>query len=158
MNKSTYELALNAVKGSSTNIIKKHTFNSSSVEIKKFNEEQMIAIEPLYCKPLDSDAHEQGMTETEIRKMVDNINTNIDKISGNIAHVFNTDGFYFVKAWVNECDCMIGNQFVPEGQPIIAVQFTDKTLWDMRKTGQLQGLSIGARGHVVDNPEYQEAK
>ena len=123
------------------------------VEITKFNEEQMIAIEPLYCKPMDSDAHDQGMTEEEIRKMVDNINTNINKISGNIGHVFNTDGFYFVKAWVNECECMIGSEFVPEGQPIIKVQFTDETLWSMRKTGQLQGLSIGALGVIVENEE-----
>lgn len=123
------------------------------VEISKFNEEQMVAIEPLYCKPMDSDAHGQGMTEEEIRKMVDNINTNINKISGNIGHVFNTDGFYFVKAWVNECECMIGSEFVPEGQPIIKVQFTDETLWSMRKTGQLQGLSIGALGVIVENEE-----
>lgn len=125
----------------------------SLIEITKFNEEQMIAIEPLYCKPMESDAHDQGMTEEEIRKMVDNINTNIHKISGNIGHVFNTDGFYFVKAWVNECECMIGSEFVPEGQPIIKVQFTDETLWSMRKTGQLQGLSIGALGIIVENEE-----
>ena len=125
----------------------------SLIEITKFNEEQMIAIEPLYCKPMDSDAHDQGMTEEEIRKMVDNINANINKISGNIGHVFNTDGFYFVKAWVNECECMIGSEFVPEGQPIIKVQFTDETLWSMRKTGQLQGLSIGALGVIVENEE-----
>lgn len=125
----------------------------SLIEITKFNEEQMIAIEPLYCKPMESDAHDQGMTEEEIRKMVDNINTNINKISGNIGHVFNTDGFYFVKAWVNECECMIGSEFVPEGQPIIKVQFTDETLWSMRKTGQLQGLSIGALGVIVENEE-----
>lgn len=125
----------------------------SLIEITKFNEEQMIAIEPLYCKPMDSDAHDQGMTEEEIRKMVDNINTNINKISGNIGHVFNTDGFHFVKAWVNECECMIGSEFVPEGQPIIKVQFTDETLWAMRKTGQLQGLSIGALGVIVENEE-----
>lgn len=125
----------------------------SLIEITKFNEEQMIAIEPLYCKPMDPDAHDQGMTEEEIRKMVDNINTNISKISGNIGHVFNTDGFYFVKAWVNECECMIGSEFVPEGQPIIKVQFTDETLWSMRKTGQLQGLSIGALGVIVENEE-----
>lgn len=125
----------------------------SLIEITKFSEEQMIAIEPLYCKPMESDAHDQGMTEEEIRKMVDNINTNISKISGNIGHVFNTDGFYFVKAWVNECECMIGSEFVPEGQPIIKVQFTDETLWSMRKTGQLQGLSIGALGVIVENEE-----
>lgn len=149
-----YNHALNAIKKSSN----PEKLDSSKVEIKKFNEEQMIAIEPLYCKPMECDSHNQGMTEEEIRKMVDNINANIHKISGNIGHVFNTSGFYFVKAWVNECECMIGDEFVSVGQPIIKVQFTDETLWSMRKTGQLQGLSIGALGVVVENPEYKEVK
>lgn len=141
-----------AISKATTEVVEKGN-KGSLIEITKFNEEQMVAIEPLYCKPMDSDAHGQGMVEEEIRKMVDNINTNINKISGNIGHVFNTDGFYFVKAWVNECECMIGSEFVPEGQPIIKVQFTDETLWSMRKTGQLQGLSIGALGVIVENEE-----
>lgn len=141
-----------AISKATTEVVEKGN-KGSLIEITKFNEEQMVAIEPLYCKPMDSDAHGQGMVEEEIRKMVDNINANIHKISGNIGHVFNTDGFYFVKAWVNECECRIGSEFVPEGQPIIKVQFTDETLWAMRKTGQLQGLSIGALGVIVENEE-----
>jgi hypothetical protein len=140
------------------NLITKH-FGSGQTNLQqiiKFNDEKMIAIEPLYCKPLEPDLHGEGMTEEEIRKMVDNINTNIDKISGNIGHAFNTDGFYFLKAWVNECDCVIGDEIVPEGMPIIKVQFVDNKLWELRKAGELSGLSIGALGVVVDNPDYKE--
>lgn len=140
-----------------TKLITKHFgIDKSLQQIIKFNEEQMIAIEPLYCKPMESDLHEEGMTEEEIRKMVDNINKNIDKISGNIGHAINTDGFYFIKAWVNECDCIIGDEIVPEGIPIIKVQFVDDKLWELRKSGKLNGLSIGALGSVVDNPDYKE--
>lgn len=138
-------------------LINKHFGGGTNLQqITKFNEEQMVAIEPLYCKPLDADLHEEGMTEEEIRKMVDNINANIDKISGNIGHALNTEGFHFVKAWVNECECVIGEEVVPEGQPIIKVQFTDDNLWELRKSGKLCGLSIGALGSVVDNPDYKE--
>ncbi|MGL6462903.1 XkdF-like putative serine protease domain-containing protein [Aeromonas hydrophila] len=151
---NNYKHALNAIKKASNIVTTKP--ESSKVEITKFNEEQMVSIEPLYCSPMKPDAHNQAMIEEEIRKMVDNINMNIDKISANIGHLFNTSGFHFVRAWVNECDCIIGSEFVPEGQPIIKVQFTDKTLWEMRKTGQLQGLSIGALGTIVANPDYKE--
>lgn len=144
------------IEGLTSLITKYFGGNNTLQEIKKFNEEEMIAIEPLYCKPMEADLHEEGMTEEEIRKMVEDINKNIDKISGNIGHAFNTDGFYFVKAWVNECDCMIGSEFVPEGQPIIKVQFVDEKLWDLRKSGKLQGLSIGALGVIEDNPEYKD--
>lgn len=124
--------------------------------IVKFNEEEMIAIEPLYAMPMESDKHGEGMTALEIQKMVDNINKNIAKIKGNIGHMVNTDGYHFVKAWVNPCDCMIGEEFVPEGQPMIKVQFTDEKLWQMRKDGKLMGLSVGAVGSRRENPDYTE--
>lgn len=124
--------------------------------IKKFNDEEMVAIEPLYALPMEADSHEEGMTLDEIRKMVENINHNIETITGNIGHVVDTNGFYFEKAWVNECECMIGDEIVPEGQPIIKVKFEDKELWEMRKSGQLQGLSIGAVGKRVENEDYEQ--
>ena len=120
--------------------------NKTIPVIKQLEDEQMIAIEPMYCAPDVADAHQEAMTEIEIRKMVENFNKNIDKISGNIGHVVNTDGVKPVKAWVNECDCYIGDTFVPEGQPIVKMQFSDPTLWEKRKSGLLMGVSIGARG------------
>lgn len=141
-----------------TNLITKHFGKPRQPlqEIEKFYEEEMVAIEPLYCRPDEADLHNEGMSETEIRKMVANINENLDNISGNIAHVYNTEGFYFEKAWVNECECKIGDEVVLEGQPIIKVKFTDENLWELRKAGKLQGLSIGALGVKEDNPDYEE--
>lgn len=121
--------------------------------IKKFEDEKMEAIEILYCKPMEADAHDEGMTEEEIRKMVSNFNQNIDKIKGNIGHIVNIDGFKPLKAWVNECDCYIGDEFVPEGMPLVKTKFTDVDLWEKRKAGLLKGVSIGARGVKVDISE-----
>jgi len=134
------------------------TKESTLQTIKKFSEEEMISIEPLYCLPMEADAHDDGMTLAEIRKMVDNINKNIETITGNIGHVMDTEGFYFTKAWVNECECKFTEtgETIPEGQPIIKVQFVDKDLWEARKNGQLAGLSIGAVGKRIDNEDYTE--
>lgn len=122
--------------------------------IKQFTEEKMEAIEPLYCLADTADAHKEGMTEQHIRKMVDNFNTNISNVKGNIAHIAMTDGFHPLKAWVNECDCMIGDEFVPEGQPIVKMKFTNEKMWEARKSGVLGGVSIGAKGKRIPNPEY----
>lgn len=81
--------------------------------------------------------------------MVDNLNMNIQKgkVKGNIAHIANTDKIEPIKAWVNPVDCMIGEEFVPEGMPLIKMKFHDSELWDKRKTGILKGVSIGAKGY-----------
>lgn len=112
----------------------------------KFDEEQMQVIEVLYCPPEHDDLHGERMSEEEIRKMVDNFNTNIDNVSGNLGHIKNTDKFQPVKAWVNEVDCYIGEELVVEGTPLVKIQFNDAELYQARKDGVLKGLSIGAMG------------
>lgn len=120
--------------------------NVNLAVIKKFEDEKMESIEVLYCAPLEADAHGEGMTEVEIRKMVDNFNANIDKIKGNFGHVINTDKFSPVKAWVNECDCIIGEEEVKEGLPLVKLKFHDPELFQKRKDGIFKGISISARG------------
>lgn len=114
--------------------------------VKQFEDEKCESIEVLYCAPLESDAHGEGMTEDEIRKMVDNFNENITKIRGNFGHAVNTDKFSPVKAWVNECDCTIGDEIVKEGIPLVKLKFHDPELFQKRKDGVFKGISIGAQG------------
>ena len=63
-------------------------------------------------------------------------------------------------------DVYIGNPAKPsemilvkEGQPIVKLKFSDteigKYLWEKRKSGKLLGVSIGAKGKRVPNPNYK---
>ena len=115
--------------------------------IKQFNDEKMEAIEYLYTYG-EEDAHGEQMTLDEIRKMVDSLNRAVanGKLKSNINHSVDVEGFHVVKAWVNECDCMIGDTLVLEGFPLVKIKFTDKRLWEARKSGELMGISIGAIG------------
>ena len=119
------------------------------VKQNKFDEEKMQVIEVMYCPPEHDDLHGERMSEIEIRKMVDNFNANITNVSGNLGHIKNTDKFKPVKAWVNEVDCYIGDEFVVEGTPLVKIQFYDPELYEARKNGVLKGLSIGAVGCKV---------
>lgn len=125
--------------------------NSPATVIKqnKFDEEKMQVIEVMYCPPEHDDLHGERMSEMEIRKMVDNFNANIKNVSGNLGHLKNTDKFKPVKAWVNEVDCYIGDEFVVEGTPLVKIQFYDEELYNARKNGVLKGLSIGAMGVII---------
>jgi hypothetical protein len=120
--------------------------------IKQFDEEKMEAVEVLYCPPDQADLHQEAMTEDEIVKMVDNLNAAIKKgrVKGNIAHAVNTDKIYPVEAWVNKVACDIGGKTIPAGMPLIKMKFTDRQLWEERKSGKLKGVSMGARGERVE--------
>ncbi len=120
--------------------------------IKQFDDEAMIAIEALYCAPDVADGHNEAMSLETIEGMVESCNKAIEdgRLSGGLFHNENTEDIEIIKAWVNPCDCIIGETEIPEGQPIVEVQFHNEDLWKMRKDGELKGLSIGARKVVED--------
>ena len=93
------------------------------------------------------------MDSETIHKMVDSANEAITKgtLSGGLFHKENSKDIEIVKAWVNECPCVIGETEVPEGQPIVKVKFHNTELWEMRKDGRLKGLSIGGKGKREPN-------
>ena len=137
--------------------------------IKQFDEEEMIAIEPLYINVGEVDAHGDGITDEELDKMIDDFNKNIDNIKGNIHHSFMTDGFKPIKAYRMPFTVYVGDpkkpsemQKVPKGLPIVEVQFAKteigKQQWEERKKGELRGVSIGAKGRRVKNPNYKGNK
>lgn len=134
--------------------------------VKQFDEEEMVAIEPLYINVGEADAHGDGISDEELDKLIDNFNKNISNIQGNIHHSYMTDGFKPIKAYRMPMTVYVGNPdnphemvMIPEGQPVVKVKFTDneigKKLWEKRKSGVLRGVSIGAKGKRVKNPDYE---
>ncbi len=125
---------------------------SSLPVIKQFQEEEMRAIEPLYCSVGEVDGHGDFIpTIEDMREFVNEINKKNDKgeLQSSISHIHKTQCFKMVRAWVNECECIIGDTVIPKGMPIAETQFTKKAAWDMRKIGKLLGLSIGALAKVT---------
>jgi len=143
---------LSLVKSLKSVFITKEDAKKELPVIKQFNDDEMIAIEPMYTLPNVEDGHGESMDSETIYKMVESCNKAIadGRLSGGLFHSENVQEIEILKSWVNECDCIIGETEVPEGLPIVKVQFHDEELWDMRKNGILKGLSIGAKGERVE--------
>lgn len=121
--------------------------------IKQLDDEEMIAIEPLYIGRDEIDGHGDGYaTQEEVYKMVDSFNQAIadGNLKSNFDHGDFCEDFVAVKAWVNEVDCYIGDTLVPEGQPIVKTQFLDKDKWEARKAGDIKGVSIQASAICIE--------
>ena len=138
------------------NFIKKH-FGGSTQEgqrtvLKQFQDEEMIAIEKLYIHPDDVDGVGDGISLEDTYDMVTSLNKAIDSgsLQHGLFHKHKTDAFTVVKAWVAETDCTIGETDIREGQPLIQVQFNNEAAWDLRKSGKLAGISIGAKATEIE--------
>lgn len=120
--------------------------------IKQFNDESMIAVESLYITADTVDLHGDTISLEETHKLVKNFNEANEEgtLQTSLFHGHKSESFQVNKAWVNPYECMIGETVVPEGQPLCEIQFTNKKAWELRKSGTLMGLSIGATSDNIE--------
>ena len=78
----------------------------SPVVIKDLNEEEMIAVEPLWVPNGVLDGQDEFADEDGIYDLVKSVNEKIEDgtLEANYFHKFPTDHFHFIKAWINPCD------------------------------------------------------
>jgi len=112
------------------------------------DEEKKISVDVVY-EPFAVDVHGQWMSDVTVRKACEDFNIKLaeGKINPNLFHALNTDKFSILKSWINEVDATIGEHFVPEGTWLCSIQYNDQ-LWEMKKSGEIGGISIGALGAV----------
>lgn len=126
-----------------------YKINKSSKLLKSIDNDLMQTIDVVY-EPNKLDIHGQWMSKKTIENACDNFNKNLKtgSVKTNLYHIAPTDKFEIVKSWINEFDCQVGDQFVPEGTWLVKIQYKDALLWKMRKAGDICGVSIGAMGRI----------
>jgi len=128
--------------------------------IKQFGDDgEMSCIEPLYSAPLTSDGDGDMMSAATIESMVVSINKANDegRLQSGLFHKHSTEVWHLEKAWVNPTECIIGDTIIPEGQPIAKTVFTNETAFELRKSGEIAGLSIGARAKAAIDLDKSDA-
>jgi hypothetical protein len=96
--------------------------------------------------PDEPDLHGDITSEAEVRKAMTNFNKYCMK--ANLFHLVETDTFEFCESYCCPTDFVLGDKFVKKGTWLATVQALDDNLWELIKTGEINGLSIGALASV----------
>ncbi|WP_429132484.1 XkdF-like putative serine protease domain-containing protein [Aeromonas dhakensis] len=117
---------------------------------KQKTEEERISVEVVYVPgEQERDSHGQWMSKATVAAACKDFNDNLHNISPNLYHISNTNKFEILKSWVQEeIDVVANGQTIPAGTWLVKLRYSPE-LWEMKKAGKLQGVSIGCRG-VVD--------
>lgn len=112
---------------------------------KSVNEELMQATFVVMV-PESTDLHGDVTTEQEVRKAMANFN----KYSRqpNLFHMAKTDTFEFIESYCSPVDFTLGDKLVTKGTWLATIQCLDTGLWELIKSGEINGLSIGALASV----------
>ncbi len=151
MDKSTFERVMLKMKSFlDKEEISEQEEEKSSV-VKALDVELKETIEVVYM-PDTPDLHEQWMSKEEITKAEANFSTNLQAglVKGNLFHSFETDKFTIEDSWVTKMDGTYGEDevFLAEGTWLAKCKFHDDTLWEMKKSNELGGLSFGGNAFV----------
>lgn len=102
--------------------------------------------------PDEPDAHGAVTSAKEIEKAMHNFNTHCMK--ANLFHAIETQEAEIVQSYTTPVDMYIGEEFITKGTWLTEWYFpeteTGEMLWQEILKGNINGISIGARGIVED--------
>lgn len=114
--------------------------------------EEMISYEIVY-EPDTKDAHNNWMSKDTIQRACENFNVNLKEgvVKSNLFHLENTELFTIEDTWIQkELDVIVAgtNEPIKAGSWVAKIKYNDEALWQLKKAGVIQGVSIGARGVI----------
>jgi len=117
-----------------------------SLQITKATNEELMQATFVVMSPDEVDLHGDTVTEDEIRKACHNFNKFCMK--ANLFHLVETDTFEFVESYIAPTDFILGDRFVKKGTWLCTIQCLDPKLWQLIKSGDINGVSIAALAKV----------
>lgn len=113
--------------------------------VKSVNEELMQATF-IVMVPEEVDLHGDVTTEDEVRKACHNFNKYCQ--TANLFHLVQTESFEFAESYICPTDFVLGDKFVKKGSWLCTIQCLDQQLWGLIKSGEINGVSIGALASI----------
>lgn len=92
--------------------------------------------------PNEVDLHGDITSTDEVRKACHNFNKFCQ--TANLFHLVQTESFEFCESYIAPTDMVLGDKIVVKGTWLATVQCLDDGLWELIKSGEINGLSIGA--------------
>ena len=115
-------------------------------------DEEMVSYEVIY-EPFVKDAHGEWMSDKTIEKAATNFNKNLEAgvVKANLFHLKETEAFTIEATWIQkELDVQVvqTGEIIKAGTWVAKIKYNDETLWSLKKSGVVSGVSIGAKGKI----------
>ena len=116
------------------------------IQVAKAVNEELKQATFVVMVPDEADAHGDITSVDEVRKACHNFNKY--SMQANLFHLAKTDTFEFAESYLAPVDMAIGDKLVSKGTWLCTVQSLDDGLWELIKSGEVCGVSIGALASV----------
>ena len=109
----------------------------------KKSDEELKQVLFVVMTPDVVDAHGDVTSASEIAKACHNFNQFCGK--ANLLHLVETSSFSIVESYIAPVDFDVEGNSITKGTWLANLQVHDETLWELVKSGDINGVSIGAK-------------
>lgn len=95
-----------------------------------------------------TDLHGDYTSLDEVRKAKENFNKSM--MRANLFHMTMTDTFEIIESYLAPTDMFLNEHIVTKGTWLVTLQVFDDELWSLIKSGEINGVSIGALANVEE--------
>jgi len=113
--------------------------------IKALNEE-LMQVTYVAMLPDSTDLAGDFTSADEVRKAKESFNNSEQR--ANLFHMSMTDTFSVIESYLAPADMILNSQAVLKGTWLMTLQINDSDLWELVKSGDINGISIGAEASV----------
>ncbi len=119
-----------------------HVVKGFEWKIEKATNEELMQVTYVAMLPDTTDLHGDFTSAEEVRKAMESFNKSA--MRANLFHRVMTDSFEVIESYLAPTDFVLGEIPVKKGTWLMTLQVHDDSLWQMIKSGDISGISIGA--------------
>ena len=119
---------------------------SKQVKVAKSLNEELMQVTYVAMLPDSTDLSGDFTSAEEVRKAKESFNNSEQR--ANLFHMSMTDTFSVIESYLAPADMILNNQAVLKGTWLMTLQINDSDLWELVKSGDINGISIGAEASV----------
>lgn len=125
---------------------KEEELTNIKLPISKAVNEELMQVTFIAMLPDEVDLHGDITSVDEVRKACHNFNKFCMK--ANLFHAVETTTFEIAESYILPCDIILSDKLVKAGTWLVNLQVLDDGLWQLIKSGEVNGVSIGALAKV----------
>ena len=118
---------------------------TQKIPVAKSVNEELMQVTYVAMKP-GVDLHGDAVDVETIRLAKESFNKSAQR--ANLFHLTMTDSFKVIESYQIPCDVNLNEHFVEKGSWLMTLQVNDSDVWEMIKTDDINGISIGAMAEV----------
>jgi hypothetical protein len=118
-----------------------------NLHVEKQHNEELMQVTYVAMMPDEVDLHGDFTSADEVRKAKESFNKSA--MRANLFHRMMTDKFSVIESYLAPTDFILGEIPVKKGTWLMTFQVYDESIWKMIKSGDINGISIGAMAKVI---------